>query len=54
MSSSRGVENSTHVLEHTGQMLGQAIGGGPDGAHDQPKENPFLVDLQEPIQSRGP
>jgi hypothetical protein len=36
--------------KQAGQMLGQAIGGGPDSAHSGPQKDPFLVDIQEPVQ----
>jgi hypothetical protein len=40
--------------KQTGEMLGQAVGGGPYGAHNGPQRVTFLVDLREPIQSRWP
>jgi hypothetical protein len=40
--------------KQTGEMLGQAVGGGPNGAHNGPQRDTFLVDLKEPIQSGWP
>jgi hypothetical protein len=42
-----------HVFfELPSQILGQAVGWGADGADDGSERGTFLVDLQEPIQSR--
>jgi hypothetical protein len=44
-----------HVFsELLSQIRGQAVGWGADGADDGPEWGTFLVDLQEPIQSRRP
>jgi hypothetical protein len=46
----------THVFsELLSQVLGQALGWGAGwGADDGPKRGSFLVELQEPVQSRTP
>jgi hypothetical protein len=40
--------------KQTGEMLGEAVGGGPNGAHSGSQRDSFLVDLREPIQSGWP
>jgi hypothetical protein len=40
--------------KQTGEMLGEAVVGGPNGAHNGSQRDTFLVDLREPIQSGWP
>jgi hypothetical protein len=35
--------------QQTSQVLSQAVGGGPYGAHNGPQRGTILVDLREPI-----
>jgi hypothetical protein len=44
-----------HIFtEPLGQILGQVVSCSANSADDGPERGAFLVDLREPIQSRGP